>query len=146
MSNYVVGGLCALALCSSAVCQSLPQVDLGYEIHQAFSYNVGTSLKHWCQAGANRWVECFRFIQLQQHQIRATSSRRVALCSTGPSYRTKSHSSKWQLLTNLPSGTPGMDSRRECLHGSLCSRQCNFIQLHSCCSRRPSRSSDCCSV
>ena len=40
--------LLAAALASeapAASCSSLPQVDLGYEIHQAISFNVGEKLR-----------------------------------------------------------------------------------------------------
>lgn len=146
MTRYLVGGLSALALCWSAACQALPQVDLGYEIHQAISYNVRTNLKHRRQAGADYCTECFRFIQLQQHKIRATPHRRITFCSTGPSYRTESHCPEWQLLANLPSITSGMVKYWKCLYGSLCSRQCIIIQLHSCSSIRASSSSNCCAI
>jgi hypothetical protein len=54
MHSFIIhiGATAALLLPSVISAQSLPQVDLGYEIHQASSFNVCTllvtSTKHAC--------------------------------------------------------------------------------------------------
>lgn len=110
--------LAGLAIVSSAAAQSsapLPTVDLGYEVHQAISFNVG-QLCLAAKPSANMSAVHSGFLQLHQHQIRRTAGGQFALPRARSGNNQEQHRSKWERRCHLPTSEPGVAGDYQHLH------------------------------
>jgi hypothetical protein len=84
----------AAALLGTAFTQdtTLPQIDLGYEVYQAASFNVRCRMvySNFFQVRSlflTRIPGYRKFLQLLKHSIRSTARRQLAFCSSSSSRR-----------------------------------------------------------
>jgi hypothetical protein len=73
----------------------LPQVDLGYEIHQALSYNVRPDRGNVKQVDGLTQLGNWSDIHLQQHPICSVASGRPSVCGTGDTEGQKHSDPEW---------------------------------------------------
>jgi hypothetical protein len=94
----------------------LPVVDLGYELHQAISFNVRANIPTPFLHETNRVlnIEYLWSLQLQQHQIRSSACRRSTMEGTNPSHKESRKSAEWICGPGLPRRTALMGSA-QCL-------------------------------
>ena len=132
---YALASLCAVVTAQS----SLPQVDLGYEIHQAISLNVRYPLfpgynqsSHPQANGPN--------LQLHEHQICSTTSRQPPLCSTCPTNRTQLCRAERKRRRHLSTSKSSMDVYSSSIPDRTCCWQRFSVQLYRILARAPSLS------
>ena len=126
----------AAALLGAAFAQnssSLPTVDLGYEIYRAASFNVGWSLslaKHKLTIPEHR-----QFLQLLEHQIRSSTSRRPQVCSTTGACGKQVDDQPWQSQQDMSTGYPSMAAAGRAFPDQSCSwyiLQCHYLRTTGC--------------
>ena len=106
----------------------LPKVDLGYEVHQAISFNVclpSASPGPLLTTPANRSE-----LQLFQYQIRPTSRRKSSLRCSRHSHRPQFSHSKWKHSKDLSASQPSLGVHSRSVHPVTHCWHGRPIQLH----------------